>query len=267
MQLQHLEWHRVIAQLVLGLDRPNFWQSLTSALEDYAHFDSYLITRFPGNGAPAVIAANMISESDSELRLKNYVDSLFLLDPFYLYFKEHRRSGFFRLDEVAPDAFKSTDYYKRYFKLNVVADEVQFLYNQGHDGMISVALGSKRRFKPTEVAQLAVIAPWITALMHQRMHFELAPGARHDSQRSSAPLRLKFDEIMLQKMTAKLTAREMEISHLILAGFSAKSISSKLSISPETVKVHKKHLYAKLGVESQSELFSMFLQEKWTPKP
>jgi len=60
----------------------------------------------------------------------------------------------------------------------------------------------------------------------------------------------------------KLTARELEISHLILSGFSAKSISAKLAISAETVKVHKKHLYAKLGVESQSALFSMFLHSQ-----
>lgn len=36
--------------------------------------------------------------------------------------------------------------------------------------------------------------------------------------------------------------------------------ASSLEISIETVKVHKKHMYSKLGIKSRSELFSIFLQ-------
>jgi len=48
--------------------------------------------------------------------------------------------------------------------------------------------------------------------------------------------------------------------HLMLSGCSSKEIARKLQISAETVKVHKKHIYAKLGIKSQSELFLIFLQ-------
>ena len=37
-------------------------------------------------------------------------------------------------------------------------------------------------------------------------------------------------------------------------------IARKLAISAETVKVHRKHMYGKLGIKSQSELFGLFLQ-------
>jgi DNA-binding CsgD family transcriptional regulator len=37
-------------------------------------------------------------------------------------------------------------------------------------------------------------------------------------------------------------------------------VARKLAISAETVKVHRKHIYAKLGIKSQSELFSLFLK-------
>ncbi|MHA7200753.1 response regulator transcription factor, partial [Burkholderia pseudomallei] len=57
-----------------------------------------------------------------------------------------------------------------------------------------------------------------------------------------------------------LTEREMAIARLVLRGNSSKAIAERLAISPETVKVHRRHLYSKLGISSQPELFSLFLQ-------
>ena len=45
----------------------------------------------------------------------------------------------------------------------------------------------------------------------------------------------------------------------MLHGHSTKSIASRLGISVETVKLHRKHAYAKLEVSSQAELFYLFL--------
>jgi DNA-binding CsgD family transcriptional regulator len=259
-----MEWHRLMAQLVDGLDRPNFWHVLTSALGDYVRFDSYLCVQFSGNETPTVFAANMIEEDDSDLRLRDYVGGLFLLDPFYTHFRSTGRGGLFRLDEVAPDAFKRTDYYKRYFRWNVVEDEVQFMQVTDKESAMCLSLGSKNRFRPAELATLAMITPWVTALMRQRLIYENPVATAGTVPHTPESWKVKFKEAMQGEKSAKLTARELEISHLILSGFSAKSIASKLSISAETVKVHKKHLYAKLGVESQSELFSMFLQSQYS---
>lgn len=44
------------------------------------------------------------------------------------------------------------------------------------------------------------------------------------------------------------------------ASESLQAVARKLAISSETVKVHRKHLYSKLGIKSQSELFALFLQ-------
>ncbi|MCP1441395.1 DNA-binding CsgD family transcriptional regulator [Pseudomonas sp. GGS8] len=53
---------------------------------------------------------------------------------------------------------------------------------------------------------------------------------------------------------------DASIGRIMLSDCSSKEIARKLEISVETVKVHKKHLYSKLGSKSQSELFSIFLQ-------
>jgi DNA-binding CsgD family transcriptional regulator len=45
----------------------------------------------------------------------------------------------------------------------------------------------------------------------------------------------------------------------ILKGHSSKSLAREIDISPETVKIHRRNLYRKLGISSQSELFLKFL--------
>ena len=46
---------------------------------------------------------------------------------------------------------------------------------------------------------------------------------------------------------------------MILKGHSSESISRNLGISIATVKTHRQNLYAKLGLSTQQELFSLFL--------
>jgi DNA-binding CsgD family transcriptional regulator len=58
-----------------------------------------------------------------------------------------------------------------------------------------------------------------------------------------------------------LTDREREITQLLLRGHSAKSVARELKIAPGTVMVHKRNLFTKLGITSQYELFSRFIDE------
>jgi LuxR family transcriptional regulator, maltose regulon positive regulatory protein len=50
-----------------------------------------------------------------------------------------------------------------------------------------------------------------------------------------------------------LSARELEVSHLIAEGLSNNSIAEKLYLSTGTVKVHLKHIYGKLDVNSRTQ--------------
>jgi len=56
-----------------------------------------------------------------------------------------------------------------------------------------------------------------------------------------------------------LTRRELEIVTLILKGHSNLSLAAVLSLSPNTVKVHRRQIYSKLAISSQAELFRLFL--------
>ena len=66
------------------------------------------------------------------------------------------------------------------------------------------------------------------------------------------PKRIKaiYDD---RKKRPSLSEREIEIVRLVAKGFSNDELAERLHLSPDTVKVHLRHVYEKLGVESRVE--------------
>jgi LuxR family maltose regulon positive regulatory protein len=56
-----------------------------------------------------------------------------------------------------------------------------------------------------------------------------------------------------QALVEPLSARELDVMRLIVAGHSNQAIAGKLFLSKGTVKVHIKHIYAKLEVNSRTQ--------------
>lgn len=252
LEIQDIAWHRTVGRLIDQLDKPVFWPSLLGVLADYVAFDSWVVLLFYPDRPPTVLAEQAMADGGVDTLFQDYLQGLYRLDPFYVASLEYRHAGLLRLDEVAPDRFPFTDYYQRYFRLNIVEDEVQFNL-PGEDGStLCLSLGAGQRFSPEQMATLSLLQPWVLALMRQRLHFEqLAASKPAVAALQAAPVGLEGQG---------LTLRENEVAQLMLGGHSSKAIAQRLQISVETVRVHKKHLYSKLGINSQSELFSVFLR-------
>lgn len=56
-----------------------------------------------------------------------------------------------------------------------------------------------------------------------------------------------------------MTERECRIAQLILRGHSTRSLAERLDVSEDTIKSHRKHIYTKLDIGAQSELFALFI--------
>ncbi|MEI6899513.1 MAG: response regulator transcription factor [Bacteroidota bacterium] len=61
-----------------------------------------------------------------------------------------------------------------------------------------------------------------------------------------------------------LTTREKEITSLFAEGFSAQEISAKLSISKQTVQVHKANIFKKLNLHNNTELLRYAIRNNMT---
>ncbi|WP_313512447.1 helix-turn-helix transcriptional regulator [Pseudomonas sp.] len=247
LTLQDVAWHRDVGQLIAALDKPNFWTLLIRLLRRYLPFDSWVVLLF-GAGRPQVFAESPGADGGADPLFQDYLKGLYLLDPFYLAARENPASGLFRLADVAPECFEQTDYYQRYFSLNVVADEVQLNVQLDEQRVLCLSLGSHRPFSPEQTALLGLLSPWLGALLAQRRHFEALPRAE------------AAEPDWQSRLAQQLTQRELDVARLLLSGHSGKEIARKLEISAETVKVHRKHIYSKLGIKSHSELFSLLLK-------
>ncbi|HEY3229119.1 MAG TPA: response regulator transcription factor [Roseiflexaceae bacterium] len=62
-----------------------------------------------------------------------------------------------------------------------------------------------------------------------------------------------------------LSARELEVLRLLVAGASNKTIAARLSLSENTVKSHISHIFGKLGVQSRAEAVAVALQRGMVP--
>ena len=60
-------------------------------------------------------------------------------------------------------------------------------------------------------------------------------------------------ELRTPEMIEALTEREMDVLHLLVQGSSNKEVGRALQIAEDTVKVHVKHILAKLGVQSRTQ--------------
>lgn len=260
-------WHKIIGNLIDTLDKPNFWNVLIRYLRDWIEFDSWVVLRFSKRNKPVVYAENRTEDGSVDQLFVDYVNGFYLLDPFFIACIDDPRASLLRLDDVAPDNFEFEDYYQRYFKLNIVADEVQFNLPVNNGDVVILSLGSKKRYSPGDMSLLLAIEPWILALIRQRDAFDELYEYRSGTKPGVAK-----EEPLVEPQTSRstsgmnLTSRELEIMQLLLSGFSSKGIAQKLHISPETVKAHRRHIYTKLGVKSHPELFAIYLKRSLNPE-
>ena len=83
---------------------------------------------------------------------------------------------------------------------------------------------------------------------------------------SEQNLRVQLHTALEEFGSSLLSERQMQVINFLLHGYSTKMVAEKLGISIETVKLHRKHAYAKLEIGSQGELFHLFLDSLMSAK-
>lgn len=248
-------WHRHLASLVHSAGQRDFPARLEQVLRAVAGFDTVLINTYKGRNRPLLIHDDYPAENRQQA-VDRYLSGAYLLDPFFTAISAGLDSGVYRLRELAPDRFESSDYYAHYYRSLGLTDEVGLFARTGEDVLMVVSLGfqADAPLKRRSLQILRNLAPLIEVLL---MEFWKWQGALFQKTlEKDAPVEAAFASFGREL----LTAREQEIVRLLLAGHSTKSAARELGISDGTVKVHRKHIYQRLDVASQSQLFQLFLE-------
>jgi len=247
-------WNRALGLLIEHLRLKTFPDVLVETLAKLASFDTFLIATYKRDFLPVVLLSSWPEQKNSAIQ--RYLEEIYLLDPLYNAIRNEVPGGLYRLRELAPDSFEQTEYYQDCYAELKLQDEVIFLCRLDNDVVFTISLGRTARLGSitrAERLKLKEVFPVVSALCHQ-FWLNLAGEYVHSKQARST-----LEQALQSFGSGVLTAREQEITGLILQGHSSKSVADELAISAGTVKVHRKNIYMKLNISAQSELFSQFL--------
>ena len=189
---------------------------------------------------------------------KGYSEGLYVLDPLFQHFKGNRL-GTASLIEVSPAGFTETDYYSQIYTQQGFVDELDHVVQLEGDAFMSFSFYRSAKygaFNEDERELHRALYP-LMAAVGRRLGALLDEADYTEGKLTRKELELALDHFGSEQ---DLTPRESEVIQLVLRGHNNQSVANQLEIAPDTVKLHRKHAYAKLRVASQGELFFRFLE-------
>jgi DNA-binding CsgD family transcriptional regulator len=238
-----------LAAAINALGTDEFPDRLLDVIDMAADADASMILHYWPDRTPNVVV-DRLDPKERPYLYGDYLAGVYRLSPFYRASAALIVPQLVRLKDIAPEGFRQSEYYRSYFARIGMSDLAGMLLPVTGNGVVHLSFARKEgSFSRNTLGDLAELLPVVDALaQHHWKSSERRAGERAGKSPLDS-LRADFD----------LTKREAEIAETILAGHSSKSAARSLAIASEAVKVHRKHLYAKLGIASQGELFSLFL--------
>lgn len=250
-----------ISVLIDSIGCSYFGNNLNKFINKYLDFDMSCMFFFSANQR-AQLLYDGYSKDVSKKALNSYLKGGYLLDPFYVACISNQADGLWRMQQLAPDKFFSTDF--------IISKDVHPCIS-GENNILSEEIGittsiSKRsgvvfsfmrfngrsKFSNREISSLE----WLVVLFNSliRKHIQLLGY----SDNSNVDIH-HMEEQFVEFFDDKITPQQSEIAKLVLRGHSVTSISKILSIKESTVKLHKSNMYSRLSISDQSDLFVMFI--------
>lgn len=209
---------------------------------------SSLVIAECADGSPPRSLWHDLDEVQATIQVSFYEAGPYRLDPFYLAAMRDGKRGAFRLRDLVQEAFYKSEYFRIFFRKIGLSDELGLIVPMENERVIFVSLARKLRqpgFTDADLASVRAILPMLEAAVQRQWGSE-----------GVGPEPLQRQSLAQAFQSEVLSPREIEIVRLVLEGHSTPSVAALLAIAEGTVKVHRRHAYAKLGVSSQAELFA-----------
>jgi DNA-binding CsgD family transcriptional regulator len=260
-------WVEASAEVVGNLENSRLPALLVRAMKTIVDFEYSAVFVYRGKAQP-IHLFDTLPRPGASRGLVNYLNSTYVLNPFYRAYLSGIAEGVYRMRDLAPQGFFDAPSVMTGKARAASAEEIGFLtdgWPAGREELcvalrlpgggcaeISVSRDSRSQgFSAADIGAVVAIVPFLGAAL--RHHWRHWGGANVAAPRNHAA------EDAFQTFGGKrLSPRERQLAQLLLLGHSTASVGLQLGISATTVKSHRKNLYAKLGIGSLYELFSMF---------
>jgi DNA-binding CsgD family transcriptional regulator len=247
-----------IGRMISAEGSPDFPRQLADFLRTVAAYDFIVIFSYRGP-APPFDLYDDFPRKKRAVFVTDYQAGPYLLDPFYLAATRPVSPGLYRMRDLAPDRFYQGEYFRNYYVQTGLAEEIGYFIDIGQGAVVVLSLmRAEKAFTAKEFAALQKVWPIVEAV-----------GARHwadlarqlDAAKGSGPDSAdgQIERSFQRFGEGQLTPREREVAEYTLKGYSAEAIRQVLGIASGTVRIHRRNIYAKLGISSQGELFARFI--------
>lgn len=247
-----------LALVVASIGDDDFDRRLLSWLRRFVSFDSALVLFYAVQQRPLVLV-DALDNPGRRNSAGHYLEGAYLLDPFYHQASTLNEARLLKLADIVPEDFSRSDYFETYYRNSGIRDEVNFLLPID-GGTYAIALERSVRGEPfsnDDLDSLHALLPLIDALARRHRLIVTERQVPETPDREH----LRLERVLADFGSGMLTPREQEVAGLMLRGYALAQIAERLEISSETARVHRRHIYEKLGISSLAELFSSALAD------
>jgi DNA-binding CsgD family transcriptional regulator len=250
-------WNRDVSRAIAALGTEEFFPALFDAIRGQVAIDYPQIWLYHRDLPPQVLY-HEIPPAAVASQVDQYLDGPYQEDPFFQASMNQPKSKIYRLSRVTAGKLEQSDYYRSYYSDTGTVDEAVYLAKLGGGSVINLSmmrLPKHGEFSDQEYESLYLLAEPVSELLKSHSsHDEFAatyliqPGIDH-----------QIDVAFKTFGESILSPREKDVLELMLRGYGTDISAERLNIALETVRRHRKSIYRKLDVSSQTDLFSLFI--------
>ena len=251
------KWNRDISRAIGALGRDDFFPALIDAVNGQVRID-YPQAWLYHKDLPPRVLYHQIPTAAIASQVDQYLDGPYREDPFDQASMSQPKSKLYRLSRVTMGKLEQTEYYQEYYSDTGTVDEAVYLARLHGGNVINLSmmrLPQHGSFSEDEYETLYLLSEPVSELLKSHTEHDdfaitnlIQPGIDH-----------QIDLAFRTFGESLLSPREKSVLELMLRGYGTDTSAARLEIAVETVRRHRKSIYRKLDVSSQTDLFSLFL--------
>lgn len=260
-QVLSLECRSLVAlEKAMGaIGKPEFYAAAFDLVSAVAGTDCGGVIEYFGDSCPHFHLYRTNNAARNDHGARPYQEGRYLFCPLYRVFLSGAPDGAYRLHDHVSEDFVQSEFSESFFAHTEVIDSIDVLWRLDDNSSLAIIIereAGEAAFASQDLAAVKQVLPILFSAL--RRHHQLAVAANQSTEDLAVHRKVQsaFDNFA----ASVLTRRERDVLFLMLSGYSVAATARRLGTAEATVRVHRKSIHRKLEVESQVEVFSLFIR-------